>query len=100
MAAKHAGLTLARMKELTGKRADAFTLEELISIVARLGYSVKLKIKKSDLKHQKPKARKLTFKSDAFEAIHSSAGALHKLGAIDKATVKVFRATAAKKVKP
>ena len=34
------------------------------------------------------KARK--YKSDAFEAIHSSARALHKVGAIDKATMRSF----------
>jgi len=30
------------------------------------------------------------FKSDAFEAIHASASALHKVGAIDKATMRGF----------
>ena len=30
------------------------------------------------------------FKSDAFEAIHTSAGALRKIGAIDKATMRQF----------
>ena len=30
------------------------------------------------------------FKSDAFEAIHSAAGALHKVGAIDKVTMREF----------
>jgi putative transcriptional regulator len=30
------------------------------------------------------------FKSDAFEAIHSSASALHRVGAIDKATMRDF----------
>jgi putative transcriptional regulator len=30
------------------------------------------------------------FKSDAFEAIHASASALHKVGAIDKATMRHF----------
>jgi putative transcriptional regulator len=30
------------------------------------------------------------FKSDAFAAIHSSASALHKVGAIDKATMRNF----------
>jgi putative transcriptional regulator len=30
------------------------------------------------------------FKSDAFEAIHSSASALRKVGAIDKATMRDF----------
>jgi putative transcriptional regulator len=30
------------------------------------------------------------FKSDAFEAIHSSASALHKIGAIDKTTLRSF----------
>lgn len=34
------------------------------------------------------KARK--YKSDAFEAIHSSAGALYKVGAIDKTTMRGF----------
>lgn len=37
---------------------------------------------------------KLKFKSDAFAAIHSSASALHKVGAIDKATMKDFDAMA------
>lgn len=36
---------------------------------------------------------KRQFKSDAFEAIHSSASALHKVGAIDKATMRDFDAT-------
>ena len=30
------------------------------------------------------------FKSDAFKAIHSSAKALHKVGAVDKATMREF----------
>jgi len=30
------------------------------------------------------------YKSDAFEAIHSSASALYKIGAIDKATLRSF----------
>ncbi len=30
------------------------------------------------------------FKSDAFEAIHSSASALYRIGAIDKATMREF----------
>lgn len=34
------------------------------------------------------KARK--YKSDAFEAIHSSASALYKVGAIDKTTMRSF----------
>jgi putative transcriptional regulator len=33
---------------------------------------------------------KRKFKSDAFEAIHASATALHKVGAIDKATMREF----------
>ncbi len=33
---------------------------------------------------------KRRFKSDAFEAIHSSASALHRVGAIDKATMRGF----------
>ena len=33
---------------------------------------------------------KLKLKSDAFEAIHSSARALHKVGAINKATLRDF----------
>ena len=33
------------------------------------------------------------FKSDAFEAIHSAASALHKVGAIDKATMRNFDAS-------
>jgi len=35
------------------------------------------------------KARK-KFKNDAFEAIHSSASALYRIGAIDKATMRSF----------
>ena len=35
-------------------------------------------------------APKRKFKSDAFEAIHSSATALQKVGAIDKTTMKGF----------
>jgi putative transcriptional regulator len=38
-------------------------------------------------------ATKRKFKSDAFEAIHSSASALHKVGAIDKTTMKSFDET-------
>lgn len=33
---------------------------------------------------------KAKYKSDAFEAIHSSASALRKVGAIDKATMRSF----------
>jgi len=33
---------------------------------------------------------KRKFKSDAFEAIHASASALHRIGAIDKATMREF----------
>ena len=33
---------------------------------------------------------KMKYKSDAFEAIHSSANALFKVGAIDKATLRNF----------
>jgi putative transcriptional regulator len=36
---------------------------------------------------------KQKFKSDAFEAIHSSASALHKAGAIDMATMRDFDAS-------
>ncbi len=36
------------------------------------------------------KQAKRKFKTDAFEAIHSSASALRKIGAIDKATMKDF----------
>jgi hypothetical protein len=35
-------------------------------------------------------ATRRKFKSDAFEAIHSSATALQKIGAIDKTTMKSF----------
>jgi putative transcriptional regulator len=35
-------------------------------------------------------ATKRKFKSDAFQAIHSSATALYKVGAIDKTTMKGF----------
>lgn len=34
--------------------------------------------------------KKTRYKSDAFEAIHSSASALFKIGAIDKATMRDF----------
>lgn len=36
------------------------------------------------------KTKKSKFKSDAFEAIHSSASALRRIGAIDKATMRSF----------
>lgn len=36
---------------------------------------------------------KRAYKSDAFEAIHASAQALHRVGAIDKATMRDFDAT-------
>jgi putative transcriptional regulator len=36
------------------------------------------------------KTTQLRYKSDAFEAIHSSATALHKVGAIPKATLREF----------
>jgi putative transcriptional regulator len=36
---------------------------------------------------------KKKFKSDAFEAIHESAAALHSVGAIDKATMRKFDAS-------
>ena len=36
---------------------------------------------------------KVQFKSDAFEAIHASASALHKVGAMDKATMRSFDET-------
>jgi putative transcriptional regulator len=38
-------------------------------------------------------ATKRKFKSDAFEAIHSSASAMHKVGVIDKATMRSFDAS-------
>jgi putative transcriptional regulator len=38
-------------------------------------------------------ARKRKFKSDAFEAIHSSASAMYKIGAIDKVTMRQFDAS-------
>ncbi len=34
--------------------------------------------------------KKTTYKSEAFAAIHASAKALHKVGAIDKATMRDF----------
>lgn len=37
---------------------------------------------------------KRKFRSSAFEAIHSSASALRKVGAIDKATMRDFDVTA------
>jgi putative transcriptional regulator len=36
---------------------------------------------------------KRKFKSDAFEAIHSSASAIYKVGAIDKTTMRKFDAS-------
>lgn len=36
---------------------------------------------------------KSKFKSDALKAIHTSAAALHKVGAIDKSTMREFDAT-------
>ncbi len=36
---------------------------------------------------------KTSYKSDAFAAIHASAKALHKVGAIDKATMRDFDAS-------
>lgn len=36
---------------------------------------------------------KKKFKSDALEAIHESAAALHSVGAIDKATMRKFDAS-------
>ena len=38
-------------------------------------------------------ATKRKFKSDLSEAIHSSAAALHKVGAVDKATMRHFDAS-------
>lgn len=38
-------------------------------------------------------ATRRKFRSDAFAAIHSSANALHKVGAIDKATMRDFDAS-------
>ena len=38
-------------------------------------------------------AAKRKFKNDAFEAIHSSASAMYKVGAIDKATMRSFDAS-------
>jgi putative transcriptional regulator len=38
-------------------------------------------------------AIKVKFKSDAFEAIHSSASAMYKVGVIDKATMRSFDAS-------
>ena len=43
---------------------------------------------------------KRKFKSDAFEAIHSSASALFKVGAIDKATMREFDALCLTPVTP
>lgn len=38
-------------------------------------------------------SNKSKYKSDAFEAIHRSASALHKVGALDKATMRNFDAS-------
>lgn len=96
-AAKLAGLTVPRLKQLSKNRSDTFTLDELVTVVVRLGYSVKLKIKKSELNQQLPKAKNTAFKSDAFEAIYSSASALHKIGAIDEVAMRRFDASTSKK---
>ena len=96
-AVKLAGLSVLRLQELTKNRSDTFTLEELISVVVKLGYSVKLKIKRSELKSEAPKSKKTGFKSDAFEAIHSSASVLYAIGAIDKTTMRGFDAAALEK---
>ena len=60
-AAKLAGLSVLRLKELTKNRSDTFTLEELVSVVVKLGYSVKLKIKRAELKSEAPKSKKTGF---------------------------------------
>ncbi len=96
-AAKLAGLTLPRLKELKKNRSYTFTLDELVTVFVKLGCSVKLKIDKSELKHQASKPKSNAFESDAFEAIHSSASDLHKIGAIDKTTMRRFDTTGLKK---
>jgi putative transcriptional regulator len=45
-------------------------------------------------------ATKRKFKSDAFEAIHSSATALLRVGAIDKATMRDFDASCIEEISP
>jgi|SRR5665213_161346 len=45
-------------------------------------------------------ATKRKFKSDAFEAIHSSATALLRVGAIDKATMRDFDASCIEAISP
>jgi putative transcriptional regulator len=45
-------------------------------------------------------ATRRKFKSDAFEAIHSSAAALHKVGAISKRTMREFDEAALVAPKP
>lgn len=96
-AAKHVGLTPTRLKQLIKNRSDTFTLDELVTIAVKLGYSVKLKIEKSESRHRAPKIKSSEFKSDAFEAIQSSASALHKIGAIDETIMRGFDAAALKK---
>lgn len=96
-AAKHVGVTSTRLKQLTKNRSDTFPLGELVTIVVKLGYSVKLKIEKSEPKHRAPKVKSNAFKSDVYEAIHSSASALHKIGAIDSTTMIGFDAAALKR---
>ncbi|MBC7718175.1 MAG: XRE family transcriptional regulator [Chitinophagaceae bacterium] len=96
-AAKHVGLTSTRLKQLTKNRSDTFTLDELVAVVVKLGYSVKLKIEKSESKHRAPKVKSNAFKSDAYEAIYSSASALHNIGAIDETNMRCFHAVALKK---
>ncbi|HTB66667.1 MAG TPA: DNA-binding transcriptional regulator [Steroidobacteraceae bacterium] len=45
-------------------------------------------------------ATKRKYKSDAFEAIHSSAAALHRVGAVDKATMKDFDTSCIEEISP
>lgn len=45
-AAKLAGITQPRMNDLVKGRTHRFTLDALVNIASRLGYSVELKLKK------------------------------------------------------
>ena len=45
-AAKRAGITQPRMNDLVKGRAEKFTLDALVKVASRFGYSVQLKLKK------------------------------------------------------
>ncbi len=46
-AAKLSGITQPRMNDLVKGRTEKFTLDALVNVTAKLGYTVKLKLKKA-----------------------------------------------------